>query len=333
MKRPSLPAAVAQVFRFEYVYSTLPGMTITFFLCAESPSEFFALPVIEGLLIIALVMFGGLGINAIIDREIDSKYENELKRRIPLALDVLGVRATWAVIVLMTLLALALGAHLSFHFQSWLPFLLVLADVFLGYGYSVPPLHFKVRGVFAHGTSLVLASGFIPFVLSAYTYLGSVSPSLLLFIAGFALVHYGFEFSNQALDYLEDRKEGIQTPAVRLGVLSSLKASLAVPLVGMLIAFVGLYCLLLERFQAAGTRPFASSMPLMWGLAIVPMLIGYALPLRKVWEMYLLCRREPPESSVPKLPALCSYARWQASAVAGVAAATAVFFFATHPLH
>lgn len=329
MTRPSLLAAIAQVFRFEYVYSTLPGMTITFFLCAEQPKDFLAVPVIEGLTIIALVMFGGLGINAIIDREIDSKYDNVLKRRIPLALDVLGVRATWWIIAGMTLLALVLGAHLSSQFESWFPFLLVVAEVLLGYGYSVPPLHFKVRGVFAHGASLVLASGFMPMVLSVYTYLGRVSASLLLFIAGFALVHYGFEFSNQALDYLEDRKEGVQTPAVRLGVLGSLKASLLVPLVGMVIAFAGLYWLLLERWQASGAVP-GMSLPLAWGLAIMPMLVGYALPLRKAWQMYSLCRREPPESSVPKLPALCRYASWQASAVAGVAAATAVFFFATH---
>jgi 4-hydroxybenzoate polyprenyltransferase len=325
----SLLAAVSRVFRFEYVYCTCPGMFITFFLCARSPSEFAAVPVIEGLSIIALTLFAGLGMNAIIDRDIDRKYASE-KRRIPEALDVLGLRTTWAIIAVQVAITVALTVHIALQFDSWFPLALLVVEAFFGYGYSLPPLRFKLRGVWWHGFSLVLSTGLLPFVLSAYTYLGGLTPALFVFIAGFALVQYGFEFSNQALDYLEDRREGLQTPAVILGVVGSVRASLIVPFSGMCTAFAGLYWMLLERWQGQPAGASAGAMHAVWALAVGAMLAGYFVPMRNAWRMYQLCRREPPEVSVPLLPRLCRYAHWQASAVAGVAAGAAVFFFATN---
>ena len=66
--------AIVQVFRLEYIFATIPGLTITFFLCAQRPADILTIPVIEGLVVVALMIFAGLGINAVTDREIDAKY-------------------------------------------------------------------------------------------------------------------------------------------------------------------------------------------------------------------------------------------------------------------
>lgn len=325
--------AILQIFRFEYIYATLPGITITFFLCARSPSDFLSIPVIEGLGIVALMIFAGLGINSVADRHIDRKYAR-LKNRIPDAIALVGLRQTWAIIFIQIIIAILLAIHIVLESKVGSPFVLILvaAEAFFGYGYSIPPLHFKVRGLLWHGISLVLSTGVIPFVLSAHTYLGKIPLSLLTFIFGFALVQYGLEFSNQALDYFEDRQEDLQTPAVRLGVVDSIKASLVVPLIGMFIAFVGLYWLIAERWQASHISHFSSSMHLTWAACVSAMLIGYFLPMRNTWRMYVLCRAERPEQCMPKLLLLCNYSQWQASSVSGTAVAAAIFFMASNYL-
>lgn len=323
--------ASAQVFRLEYVFATIPGLTITFFLCARHPADILTIPVIEGLVVAALMIFAGLGINAVTDREIDAKYATH-KSRIPDAVDVIGVRRVWWIIVSMILTAFGLAAHLCWQFQSWLPLLLALGEAFFGYGYSLSPLHFKIRGVALHALSLTLATGIIPFALSAYTYLGEIPPALAIFIAGFAIVQYGFEFANQALDYLEDRTENLLTPAVRLGLHRSIDAALFVPTVGMVVAFAGLYLLFVSRIESSGLEIPVTQVLTAWGVAIFVMLVGYAHPLTKTFEMRALCRGVPAELCAPKLPGLIRYARWQASSVAGTAAAAAIFYVTTNYL-
>jgi 4-hydroxybenzoate polyprenyltransferase len=331
--RKSKLIAILQIFRFEYIYATLPGMTITFFLCARSPWNFLSTRVVEGLAIIALMIFAGLGINSVIDRHIDCKYAT-FKNRIPEAIEFVGRRETWAIIFVQTAIAALLAVHIALGSGTRSSFVLFLfaAEAFFSYGYSIPPLQFKLRGLLWHGVSLMLFTVIIPFVLSAYTYLGNIPISLLTFIVGFALVQYGFEFSNQALDYLEDRREELRTPAVRLGVVGSIRASLVVPLVGMVICFGGLYWQIVERWRTIHQGHLLWSMHLTWAVAVSVMLVGYFVPMRNIWRMYILCRVESPEQCVPKLPPLCHYAFWQASSVSGTAAAAAIFFVASNYL-
>ena len=165
--------AFAQIFRLEYLPAAAPGLFITFFLCAKSPGRLVSVPVIEGLLVVMFMVFAGLGINAIADREIDRKYAT-FKSRIPDAIGLLGLRAAWTVVAIQILLAGAMTIHISIHLGHWLPLALLAGEAFFGYGYSLWPLRFKVRGVFWHGLSLLLATGLIPFVLTAYIYLGGL---------------------------------------------------------------------------------------------------------------------------------------------------------------
>ncbi len=325
--------AVLHIFRFEYIYATLPGMTITFFLCAQSPSSLLSLRVIEGLAIVGLMIFAGLGINSVIDRHVDYKYPTH-KNRIPASIRLIGLRTTWSIILIQIALAVVLAVHLALQSGTgyWFVLVLVAAEAFFGYGYSIPPLQFKLRGVFWHGVSLMLSTCIIPLLLSTYTYLGNIPISLLMFIVGFALVQYGFEFSNQALDYLEDRQEGLKTPAVRLGVPGSMQASLLVPIAGMIIVFGGLYWHISARWDTVDNRHIFPNMYLTWIASICVMAIGYIVPMRNIWKMYIVSRKHAPEETVPKLLALCHYSQWQASSVSGTAGATAIFYISSNYL-
>jgi 4-hydroxybenzoate polyprenyltransferase len=320
---------LARIFRFEYLAATFPGLSITLFLCGRSPDELLRRAPLEGLVVVALIIFSCLGINAIVDREIDAQYLTE-KSRIAIAVGAVGAGRIWTIIAVMNVVALVLTIDLCIQFQSWIPLLLTLSQALFAYGYSVPPLKFKLRGVLVHAISLALAVCGLPFILSAYTYLGGVPATLAFFIFGFSMAQYGFEFANQALDYQQDMAAGLKTPAVRLGVERSLQASLAVPLAGMAIMSTALMLLYLQRSQEISSPPSIWKVVMAWGISVLVLVAGNCLPLGRTWQMLQLCRWEVPRECVPKFPAFCNYARWQASSVAGVATATAVFFVVTN---
>lgn len=326
---PSFLGALARIFRFEYLAAAFPGVTITFFMSARSPAELLHRAPIEGLVVGVFVIFSCLGMNAIVDREIDGRYLTE-KSRIAGAVHAVGLAWIWAVIAVLNVVALALTVDLCIQFQSWIPFALVVAQAFVAYGYSVPPLKFKLRGVWAHALSLALATCFLPFVMSVYTFLGEIPALLVVYLVGFAVLQYALEFSNQALDYLEDRAAGLRTPAVRLGVERSLRLSLAVVVTGASILIAALLAMYLDRAAETAPSQSISQVVMAWGLSVLALVAGYYLPVARTWQMLKLCRIEPPEQSVPKLPAYCDYARWQASSVTGIAAATAIFFVVTN---
>ncbi len=328
--RPAVPitVALARVFRMEYVFATLPGLTITYFLCARGLEGVPWRAVLEGSAIIGLAVFGCLGLNAVTDRRIDQAYQTG-KRRIAEAVERVGVRPVRTIIVGLNLVAIGLAFDLGWQRGSWWPVGLTAAMIFFACGYSLPPLQFKLRGVLAHAIALALGTCVLPFFLSAYCYLERVPASLAVFIAGFSTAQYGFEYVNQLLDYLEDRAAGQKTPAVRLGVMGTLRAGLSVPLAGAAIAFAGLWWMFVERAVEASSAPSTGGITMAWLVACMPMVIGYWLPLSRTVRMYHLCRGQLAEACVPRLPALCNYAAWQASSVAGVALSAAVFQFVT----
>ncbi|MCY2931226.1 MAG: hypothetical protein NTV86_17410, partial [Planctomycetota bacterium] len=152
-KTASSIRAFAQVFRCEYLPAEAPGLCISFFLCARGLGDALALPVLEGLLAILMVVFAGLGINAIVDRNIDRKYAT-FKNQIPDAVEALGLRRTWAIIGVQLAAACALGVHISLQRGSWVATALLTGQIFFGVGYSLPPLQFKLRGALWHAFSL-----------------------------------------------------------------------------------------------------------------------------------------------------------------------------------
>lgn len=320
---------MARIFRLEYLRASFPGLAMPFFLCARSPEDILHRAPLEGLLVIAMVIFSCLGINAIVDREIDEHYVTE-KSRIASAVSIAGLTRTWTVIAVMNAIAAVLTVDLCIHFHSLVPAALVVTQAFFAYGYSLPPFKFKLRGVVAHAISLSLAVCFIPFLLAGYVFLGTLPATLVWFMLGFSVVQYGYEYANQALDYLEDSAAGLQTPAVRLGIPRAMTASLVVPLVGVAIlcaAFVAMY---FERSQQSDPTRSAVEVLLASSISMIILAVGVYLPITRTWQMLQLSRRQPPKECVPQFPDLCHYSHWQASSVAGICASAAAFFITTN---
>ncbi len=328
---PSPLGALARIFRFEYLAASFPGLSLTFFLCAKSPADLLRHGPIEGLLVIALVIFSCLGMNAVVDREIDGQYETE-KSRISSSVNAIGVQRIWVILAAMIVIALGLAISLCITFRSPIPLVMVLVNMFWAYGYSVPPLQFKLRGVWWHAVSLALAVCAIPFIFSAYTFLGTVPVALAAMIVGFAVGQYGFEYANQALDYIEDKAAGLLTPAVRLGIVKSLWASLWVPLAGLAIMCGALLVMYFERSAESDPVRPGWHIAIAWAASVLVLLAGYTMPMVRTWQMLQLARAKPAAESVREFPALCHYAAWQSSSVTGVASASAIYFGITNYL-
>ncbi len=319
---PSRLGAVAQIFRFEYMAAAAPGVFISFFLCAGSFDELLAVPVAEGLVVVMCLIFAGLGINAIADREVDSKYATH-KNQIPGAIDILGQRNAWMLVSALILVGTLLTIHICFQLGSLVPLALIACLAFFGYGYSLRPLHFKVRGVWWHAIAMMLGTVIAPFGLMAHIFLGEIPLSMWTFIVGFGLVQYGWEFCNQSLDYLEDVEEGLRTPAVRLGIRGATRASLVVALTGMVVEAAAAHWMLLERgLVTSGADRFV-----VWTAMVAAIILGCSIPLFGVVKMYALARCHPPDVAVPLMPRYCAFARWQASSILGVVVATGLLFW------
>ncbi len=328
-RNPSKLISLARIFRLEYSTSLIPWLLITFFLCAKRFGEFLSIEIFEVSVAYSLLVFSGFGANSVADREIDSKYTSG-KRNISLAVSEIGVKNSWMVIFLMFFIALLLTIHISVSFESWFPLILVIVSCFFGYGYSIPPLQFKVRGLTLHAVSLIVSVVLLFPVLSTFVYLGAVSGSRMVFFVGCGLTIYGLSYCNQAMDYLEDKEDGVQTPAVRMGVTKTLKAALIVTTIGIFVAFVGIYRLFLESWQNAGDGLSQYYLYLPAALAGLVLFAGYFMPLRKTWKLYRLSTIETPEIFVPKISALCHYPSWQAAGIVGISAATAIYYTTTN---
>jgi len=307
--------------RAEYLIAEVPGLLAVLFIGASSFSRLFAPVVLEGIAVFILLYFMGFILNAYTDQEIDKNY-TIFKNRIPQAVRLIGNRNIRLVIVAQIALAAVLTVHISWTMGSWLPAVLMPVGVFFGVGYSIPPLQFKVRG-WLHALSLILSAFFIPAVFLYFTIAGSLALAPMMIILGFSILHYGIAFANQAIDYLEDKAGGVNSPPVLWGMEKSLKVALAVSFAGALVEFAGLYYFIVpSQAQLLGL----SGAPLF--MLLVPVvLVGYWIPVSGLVKMYRSVLSRPIEDAVGYMKDICHYTVWQASGITGLMAAVGLVFF------
>ena len=311
--------AYLQVCRFEYLPGEAVALLVPFFLAAGSVWRMLSLPVIEAYTIFILLYLTGFTTNALADREIDSKYAT-FKSKIPNAVEIIGVNRLKVIILLHVLVAVGLAIHLSIIISDLLPIILVAIGILLGLGYSLKPFHFKVRGVW-HGIALATAAFFIPFFFLIYIVGGGISPQMIVFIVGFTFVHYGMEFGNQAIDYLEDKEEGVRTPPVRWGLSYSLAVAMWCAIVGMLIEAPSLYYIVLARTSSWILSPTITYLVLQSVL-----IAGYIIPLHGLLKMYRSTKKLGEHRCMPVLHKTCKYARWQLSGISGLMVVSLILF-------
>ncbi len=309
--------------RAEYIPAEVPGLLTIFFIGAPSIDRIFAPVVLEAVTVFLLLYFVGFIANAYTDQEIDRRY-TIFKNKIPEAVELIGQRNILLIIAAQLSLAFAITAHMCHTMGSLLPLGLVALGTFFGIGYSIPPLHFKVRGVL-HAVSLTLSAFLIPglFVLLAVS--GELAPAPVAIVVGFSILHYGIAFANQAIDYLEDRAGGVMTPPVRWGMERALRTALYAIFVGIVIVFVGLYLHMSARSGGISALPGMTT-PLFFALMTPVVLLGYYIPVRGLWRMHRASVTRPIEEATRYMKEICKYNTWQASGIIGLMVATGAVF-------
>lgn len=313
-----------RVCRLEYLPGEVPAIFTVLFLGAASISRFTELPVVEALLAFVLLYLSGFIINALADKEIDKKYDT-FKTSIPKSVDTLGEKTLWAMIFIHVGVAIGLAVHISILMSSIWPITLVLIGAFFGLGYSVKPFHFKVRGVW-HAIALGSSAFFLPFIFLMFVVAEGITIPLFLFIIGFCFIHYGMEFGNQAIDYVEDKASDVKTPPVRWGMIPSIQIALFCVVIGIAIEASSLYFILLSKGSFTFIHPFLTTEVVYFGLLAI-IAAGYYIPTKGLWRMLITLKEsDTVEEGMPTLKKICKYAKWQTSGVLGVAVVSAIMF-------
>lgn len=316
--------AYYRVCRLEYAPGEIPAIFTVLFLGSATVSRFFALPVMEALLTFLLLYLSGFIINALADKEIDSKYDT-FKTSIPKSVDILGESTLKAMIISHVTVGIVLAFHITIQMSSIWPIFLVLIGVFFGLGYSIKPFHFKVRGVW-HAIALGSSAFFLPFVFLMYVVAQGLTVPLLLFIVGFSFVHYGMEFGNQAIDYVEDKASDVKTPPVRWGMIPSLIIALGCVVFGIIAEASSLYYILLSKGSFTYIHPMLTT-NVVYVVLLSIILAGYYIPTKGLWKMVsTLKKSKTVEHGMPTLKKICNYAKWQTSGILGVAIVSAILF-------
>jgi 4-hydroxybenzoate polyprenyltransferase len=318
--------AYYRVCRLEYLPGEIPAVFTVLFLGSATISRFFDFLVVEALIVFILLYLSGFIINALTDKDIDQKYDT-FKTSIPKSVDTFGEGTVKAMVVSHVLIAIVLGFHISMQMSSFIPIALVLLGVFFGIGYSLKPFHFKVRGIW-HAIALGSSAFFLPFIFLMFVITdGLITLPLMIFILGFSFVHYGMEFGNQAIDFIEDRDSNVRTPPVRWGMIPSLIIAQGCVVFGITAEAASLYYILLTKGSFTYIHPILTT-NVVYVLLMSIIIAGYVIPTKGLWKMlWTLKKTETVEEGMPTLKKICNYAKWQTSGILGIAVVSAILFF------
>lgn len=215
--------------RFEFT-PVSQGIIISFMvLGAQSLKELLSWPALFTFLTYNIATYWGGAVNVYFDYEFDRK--SPTKKRLPEAIDLVGKRNVRNMLIAEAVIFLALGCALTFITGKWILMALLLTGTFFTVAYSVEPLRFKRRG-FLNSLSLFLIIMFLPPLFGWYTVRESMVRPAFLMILGLALVQYGNGLYYTTADYTEDKGDNIKTPSVIMGVIPSVKLSMALVLAG-----------------------------------------------------------------------------------------------------
>ena len=301
-------------------------MFVPVFIGAASISIMLSMVFLEAILVFTLLYFSGFIINSLADRNIDKKY-NTFKGNISQSVDLLGTGNVKLILFFHVGLALILSLHIAIVLQNFLIIFLIILGVLFGLGYSVPPFNFKLKGPW-HAIALASSAFFLPLTFLYVVVAERIELLDILLITGVTVAHYSMEMANQAADHLEDEREGLLTPTVRMGLDPALRSSLIMTTVGMfMIIFVISIMYITSGFtEVIGLGPAAAAVPALAVILFVMAIIiaaGYYLPLKGLSDLYKFSLEPVPlEERVWKIKHRVNYAGWQASGIVGVVLCT-----------
>jgi 4-hydroxybenzoate polyprenyltransferase len=319
--------------RYEYWPGVAPGLFLSLMLGLNSLEQLLSPIIFEIIAICILLYFSGFVINSLVDIELDKKYKT-FKSKIPEAVELIGVGRVKAILAAQVAMALILGLHISITLSNpWL-FALVCLGTFFGLGYSIKPFHFKVKGIW-HAVSLGASAFFIPLLFIYMAVADVIDPLGVLLILAVTITHYSLSMANQAADHLEDEREGVLTPTVRLGLVRSLNLSVKMTTVGMVVIIFIIGAIYLNSDVLASYNiGFASNLPISTSILLLPVAvlilsIAYYIPIKGLRDLHRISIEPTPlEQRMEKIDKRINYAIWQASGIIGVTLTLAILFVA-----
>jgi 4-hydroxybenzoate polyprenyltransferase len=318
--------AYALVARYEYFPAEIPGLFIPLFLGATSFGSLFSYTIIEAVVVFALLFLSGFLTNSLTDIDVDRKY----KTHIPAAVNIVGRRKLKLIIALHVSTALILSFHISMVLQNIWLFGIVIIGTFFGLGYSIEPFHFKIRGIW-HAVALMMSAFFIPMLfLYCVVSNNAIDLKTLLLLIGFSTAHYGIALTNQIGDYKEDMDTGLLTPAVRWGIKNTIKLSVILTTIGVIIGAYTFTEIMMERGTANLLNIGADYRLLTMGIVTTILGIAYLTPIAGTLSLYRIARRSKTiVECMDRIKKRLHYSRWQASGVFGVFIVVTMLFATT----
>jgi 4-hydroxybenzoate polyprenyltransferase len=303
----------------EYIPLEAPGVFVPLFIAATTLQDLLSIHVVEALIIFMLLFFSGFIINALTDVEVDSKYKTYISNSVK----ILGEKTLIKLIIVHVALSLLLTLHLSIVYNNYWLLMWVSIATFFGLAYSIKPFHFKVKGPLQF--SLMIFS--IIMVSLVYYVIGGMPSAPVLFVfLSFIIVHHGIELVNQTQDYLDDKKTGLQTPAVRWGITDTLIASFIITLVGLGLGLVGFYYLFIG-LRSLEIFSFFVGYEILFVITTIILFFTYLKPLKGTWKFIDLSMQDKTEEEkISFIKKQLNYPRWQLTGVLGVTLIATIFF-------
>ena len=306
------------VARLEYLPAEAPAIFIPLLLSATAFTDFFNFLYYEAILAFGLLYFAGFIINSYTDIDVDKHY----KIYVATSSQKLGSGVLKNLVILQVCIAIALIIHIAWVLNSYWLIPICLLGIFMGLAYSIKPFEFKVKGIL-HTISLCLSAFMVPFILLYSTVSTNFSWYIILLLIVFPITHYGIALANQTGDFLEDKSEKLQTPAVKWGLNNTLRLAKSMTLTGLfleLIAFYGVlwYAPWMPSFEAAVGVLIPGRYLLMILITIV-MCLAYSVPLRGLFSLHEISKWDIAiEKRMNKIKQRMNYPIWQAAGIWGL---------------
>jgi 4-hydroxybenzoate polyprenyltransferase len=308
----------SNVARLEYLPAEAPAIFIPLLLTMSTLMDFFNPLYFEAVLAFSLLYFSGFIINSYTDVNVDEHY----KVYVATSSKKLGPNILKNLVIIQVVIATVIIFHISWVINALWLIPICLLGIFMGLAYSIKPFEFKVKGIM-HVVSLMLSAFMVPFILLYSSVSTDFSWYIILLFIGFPIAHYGIALANQTGDFLEDKAEGLQSPAVRWGLNDTLKLAKTMSLIGLCIEIIAICAIIWYAPWATGLEATISSIIpirfLLMAMIIVVLCIAYSVPLRGLFSIHNISTLNLGiEKRMMRIKERMNYPIWQASAIWGL---------------
>jgi 4-hydroxybenzoate polyprenyltransferase len=174
-----------------------------------------------------------------------------------------------------------------------------------------------------HTVSLMISAFLIPFVLLFSAVNSNFAWYIILLSIGFPIAHYGIALANQTGDFLEDKSEGLQSPAVRWGLNNTLKMAKIMAIIGVTIELIAIWGFIwvapwIPELNTMLGLPFSAKYLLIIFISSI-IITGYSMSILGLFKLHNISKWDTAiENRMTRIKEIMNYPIWQASAIWGL---------------